>query len=224
MEHPQKNDLFLLKKTIDATPFTYSEKEKRQFEEKYLKLESNPNATKEEIRALIIEIGKATWVHRKAYEEFIATYYKDKLEEYFRVHLDPILIGKYIEFTKGGHNIKDVRRTKEFEEYFTPEENLLIEKALFTARDEVRVSVQGTINDRSDEYNEYVKAYEQKKKDYINMIQSLREIADKSDKWSSEILNKIATFEEGWSVIERDFNEDKLRHEIEYWQGVSGLE
>ena len=224
MEHPQKNELFLLKKTIDRIPFTYPKREKKDFEGKYFKFEANPKATKEEISALIIKIGKATWVHRKAYEEFIDTYYKDKLEEYFRIHLDPIVIGKYKEFVKKGNNINDVRRTKEFEEYFTPEENMLIEKALFTARDEIRVSVRGTINDRTDEYNEYVKVYEQKKKDYINMIQNLKEMADKSEKWAPEILDKIAMFEEGWSVIERDFDEDKLRHEIEYWQGVTGLE
>jgi len=224
MEHPQKNELFLLKKSIDSIPYTYSEKDKKAFENKYLKLEANPKATREEISALIVEVGKATWVHRKAYEEFIDTYFKDKLEDYFRIHLDPVVAGKYKEFVKSGRNINDVRRTKEFEEYFTSEENLLIEKALFTARDEIRVSVKGTINDRTDEYNEHVKVFEQKKKDYVNMIKSLKEMADKSEKWAPEILDKIAMFEEGWSVIERDFDEDKLRHEIEYWQGVTGLE
>jgi len=224
MEHPQKNELFLLKKTIEAIPFTYPENKKKDFENIYQKMEADSKVAKEEIRAKIIEIGKATWTHRMAYEEFISTYYQDKLEEYFLMHLDKVLIDKYKAFIKSGNKINDVRRTKEFEEYFTAEENLLIEKALFTARDEIKVSVQGTINDKTAEYDDYVKSFEQKKKDYENMIQSLKEMADKSEKWALEIMDKITMFEEGWSVIERDFDEDKLRHEIEYWQGVTGLE
>lgn len=224
MEHPLKNELFLLKKTIDAIPFTFPEKEKKDFEIRYQELETNPDSKIEEIQASIIEIGKATWAYRKAYEEFIDKYYKDELEKFFYAHLDSTIVDKFREFVKGGGSIHDSRRTKEFEEHFTPEENLLIEKALFTARDEIQVSVQGKINDKAAEYKEYLEIFEQKREDYSNMIQVLKELADKSDKWSPEIRNKIARFEEGWSVVERDFNEDKLRHEIEYWQGVIGLE
>ena len=60
--------------------------------------------------------------------------------------------------------------------------------------------------------------------DLENMLQSLKDMAAKSDKWAPEILDKVRGFEEGWSAVERDFDEDKLRHEIEYWQGVLGLE
>lgn len=224
MEHPLKNELFLLKKTIDQTPFTYSENERKDFEKRYQLLEANQEAKREDIDSLIVEIGKATWPHRRAYEEFIKSYAQDKLEEYFKMHLDEAVLAKYEEFVKKGGNIKDYRRTKEFEEYFTPEENMAIEEALFTARDEVKIYIQGIINDKRSEYEENLKIYEQKQKDLSNMIESLKEIAAKSEKWAPEILDKIKKFEEGWSVVERDFDEDKLMHEIEYWQGVTGLE
>jgi len=224
MEHPLKNELFLLKKTIERIPFTYPEKEKKEFEDKYHLFEANQEVKREDIDNLVIEIGKATWPHRKAYEEFVRNYAQDKLEEYFKMHLDKAVLGKYEEFVKQGGNIKDYRRTKDFEEYFTPEENMAIEKALFTAHDEVKIFLQGIINDKRSEYEESLKIFEQKQKDLANMIASLKEIAAKSEKWAPEILDKIKKFEEGWSVVERDFDEDKLKHEIEYWQGVTGLE
>lgn len=214
----------MLKKTIDQIPFTYPKNEKKEFETRCQLLEANQEAKREDIDSLIVEIGKATWPHRKAYEEFIKNYAQDKLEEYFKMHLDKAVLGKYEEYVKQGGNIRDYRRTKEFEEYFTPEENMAIEEALFTAREEVKVFMQGIINEKRSEFEENLKIYEQKQKDLVNMIASLKEIAAKSEKWALEILDKIKKFEEGWSVVERDFDEDKIKHEIEYWQGVTGLE
>jgi len=224
MAHKLSNELFLLKTTIDRTPFTYPEKEKEGFIRRYQALEADPEARRQDIDKLIVEIGKATWPYRKAYEEMVKNYGQQKLEEFFKLHLGDELRQKYEQFVAKGLGLKDYRRTKEFEEFFTPEENLQIEEALFSARDEQVLHMRGIIESKSDEYEENLKAFQKKQVELENMIANLRQIANQSDKWSDQILDKIKVFEEGWSVVERDFDEDNLRHEIEYWQGVTGLE
>ena len=51
-------------------------------------------------------------------------------------------------------------------------------------------------------------------------IEELRALAGKDDKWREEILDKVKTLEEGWSVVERDPELLEIEKEIEYWQGT----
>lgn len=225
MEQKYNNKLFLLKKIIEKIPFTYPESKKKEYEDELHRLESQEEVDPKEVDSLIVKIGKESWPQRQSYEEMVKNYAQDKLEEFFKMHLEENLRKKYEEFTKKGYSIIDnYRYAKEFDDFFTAEENLKIEDALFDARDELAVHMRGVIKSHRDEFEELVRIYEKKRETLSNMIANLRLLADKSEKWSAEIIDKVNRFEEGWSVIERDFDEDKIMHEIEYWQGVIGEE
>lgn len=224
MPHKYQNELNLLKLAIEKTPFSFSRDERARFEVRLSALEADPQTKRDEIEAAIVEVGKATWPHRKAYEDMFAAYAKEKFEDEFIKNLDKDLRAKYENFTRAGGSLHDYRRTREMEQAFTPEEYIRIEDAIFEARKFLDSYMETVISDKADEYNETVKRYGAKQRDCANMIESLKEMARTSEKWAPEIMDKVQKFEEGWSAIERDFDEDQLKHEIEYWQGVIGLE
>jgi len=220
MAHPLKNELFLLKKSIQDLPFVFPGEEKKKLENSLARFEQNQSTSPQDIEKAIVQAGKKSWSYRKAYEEIFTNYAQAEFEKYFKKHLKPATLEKYVDFQKKGGNIKDFRRGKEFEQAFTAEENLEIEQAFFDARQDVDDFMKDIIQKNQVEYGESLKIYVQKQKDLENMIQSLKDLAAKSEKWAPEILDKIRRFEQGWSVVEQDFDEDKIRHEIEYWQGV----
>jgi len=224
MTHPRENEIFLLKRAIKSIPPIFPRDEREKMFNIVKDFENNPEAKAEDIEAAIVKVGKESWAHRKAYEDLVAGYAQDKLQEFVKKAMSNGLRKKYEEFKKAGGDIKDFRRGKEFEEAFTPEENLEIEQAFFSAREELSRYIEDIIKKHRDEYEESLKLYEQKQRDLDNMIESLREFALKSEKWAPQILDKVKRFEQGWSAVERDFDEDKLKHEIEYWEGVIGLE
>ena len=224
MAHPRENEIFLLKRAIKSIPPTFPSSEREKMFNIVQEFEKNPEAKAEDIEAAIVRVGKESWVHRKAYEDLVASYAQDKLQEFIKKAMSNGLRKKYEDFIKAGGDIKDFRHGKEFEEAFTPEENLEIEQALFSAREELSRYMEDIIKEHRDEYEESLKIYQQKQRDLNNMIESLREFSAKSERWAPQILDKIKRFEQGWSAVERDFDEDKLKHEIEYWEGVIGLE
>jgi len=224
MEHKYQNELNLLKSAIDRIPFTFPENEKKKFEEEYANLEASPETTRDNIEAMIVGVGKANWPYRKAYQDILQNYGADKYEEFFKLHLPENLRAKYEDYINRGGNLHDFRHGKDFEKEFTADENLAIEEAFFSAEDEIKGFMMSAVKEHKDEYDESFKIYEKKQKILANMIESLREMAGESEKWSPQILDKVKNFEEGWSIIDRDFDEDKLKHEIEYWEGVLGLE
>ena len=224
MAHKNQNELNLLKMAIDRIPFTFPEKEKKDFENKYQELEANPEAARDDIESMIVAVGRANWPYRKAYGDMLQNYGAEKHEEFFKLHLPDDLRKKYEDYVNRGGNLHDFRRGKNFEEEFTPEENLAIEEAFFSADDEVKGFMIGVIKEHREEHDEALALYQKQQKILSNMIESLRELAGQSEKWASQIIDKVKNFEEGWSIVERDFDEDKLTHEIEYWEGVLGLE
>jgi hypothetical protein len=224
MPHPRQNELILLKKAIKAVPFTFPKEEKEKMFNRLNEFEKNPNAPAKDIEAAIVEVGKETWAHRKAYHDMLDSYAADKMNDFFKKNIRNGLLDKFEKFEKKGGGLKDLRRGKEFEEMFTAEENLQIEQAIFSAREELGRHMEDVIKEHREEYDQAVETYEKRKKDLANMIASLAELADKSEKWSPEILDKVRRFEQGWSAVEQDFDEDKLKHEIEYWEGVIGLD
>lgn len=220
MAHPLQNELFLLKKSIQGIPFTFSKQEKNKLEDLLTRFEKDQNTSPQDIEKAIVQAGRQSWSYRKAYEEMFTNYAQAEFEKYFKKHLKPATLEKYIDFQKKGGNVKDFRHGKEFEQAFTAEENLEIEQAFFDARQDVNDFMKEVVQKNQVEYDESLKIYAQKQKDLENMIQSLKDLAVKSEKWAPEILDKVGRFEQGWSVVEQDFDEDKIRHEIEYWQGV----
>ncbi len=52
------------------------------------------------------------------------------------------------------------------------------------------------------------------------MIEQLKKLADKDEKWRTEIESVAERLEEGWSIVERDPREEEIVKELEYWNTV----
>ena len=51
-------------------------------------------------------------------------------------------------------------------------------------------------------------------------IDELEALAFKNAKWKDEIVGRANQLEEGWSIVERDPQEEEIRKEIEYYGTV----
>ncbi|RMD51042.1 hypothetical protein D6827_02980 [Candidatus Parcubacteria bacterium] len=59
--------------------------------------------------------------------------------------------------------------------------------------------------------------------DYIKsplFEEQLKKLADKDEKWRTEIESVAERLEEGWSIVERDPREEEIVKELEYWNTV----
>ena len=68
---------------------------------------------------------------------------------------------------------------------------------------------------------EFAKQFSKKEQEEIErLVAALRALAEKSEKWAPEILDKVRVFEEGWSGLEREVEKGDVLGEIDYYQGI----
>jgi len=75
-----------------------------------------------------------------------------------------------------------------------------------------------------DEYQGLVKQWIEKQQQIEGKISELRSLSEQKVEFKDEILDEVKVLEEGWSVVERDPNLDKIKQKIEYWKGKLGME
>lgn len=230
--HPHAYTLDLLKLTIDGLPPTFSAGTRKAFQERLDFFKKNPDEKYEDIRLTIADLGKQSWPYRKAYEEMYARYGRASEESFLLEDLDSGVREKYERFIHEGGKIsniwsarsaEDLLRPSPFERYFTPEEKFAIEQALLVARDSARAEIDGLVTGKkSEEYGQLVKSYGGRQRHIEEKIDELRHLSAVSEKWESEINDRIRTLEEGWSVVERGMDLPELERETEYWKGTLG--
>lgn len=75
-----------------------------------------------------------------------------------------------------------------------------------------------------DEYNAFVKQWAEKQQQIEGKISELQSLSEYNVEFKDEILDEIRVLEEGWSVVERDPDLDKIKQKIESWKGRLGME
>lgn len=225
MPHPHQSLLDEFKWAIDHLPPTLPAAEKERVKETHAALLSNSSATESEVRAVIITLGRVSWPYRKAFEVIHERYGKEKEAELFRGHLSPALRKKYDAFPVVGLSIHDIPKQKDFELYFDAEEKFQIQEATFEAHEgtiaEVAASIDGP---RNGEYQIELATWQEKQARLLERIAELRALADRSDRWAPEILDKVQVFEEGWALLLREPNEQIIAGEIDYYRNsIEGL-
>lgn len=228
--HPHAYTLQLFELALDRLPPGFDLDRKAHYEKKLSQFKKNPEASYEQIRLAITQLGKESWAERRAYQDMYDRYGRASEESFLLKNLDKGIRDKFMKFIdKGGklnylegiRNAQELTEPPPFEKFFTPEEKYAISQALLKARDSARQEIDGlVIGRRKREYQKLVRHYEQKKEELSRRIEELRSMADLSDKWRDTILDRVRVLEEGWSVMEQSFDEEKLEKEIEYWRGT----
>ncbi|MDD5251444.1 MAG: hypothetical protein PHT12_02305 [Patescibacteria group bacterium] len=227
--HPHAYTLDLLRLTIDRLPPTFSAVSKKEYEARLEKFLADPKADYDEIVYAIAALGKESWAERQAYEELYRRYGRSSEEAHLIENLDEGVRAKFEQFIhEGGKlNYLETMRTEEqmrepspFERYFTPEEKYAIQQALLKAREAAHKEIDGLVADgRREEFLALAQEYSVQQKTIESRLEELRGLARVTPKWEQEILDKVRTFEEGWSVVERGVNESQVEKEVEYWKG-----
>ncbi len=228
--HPHAYTLDLMRIALERLPSTFSSAKRKTYA-KRLERYVHDRATKyEEIQETIAELGKDSWVYRKAYEEIFAQYGRASEEAHLLEKLDSGIREKYERFIHEGGKIGYIAATRSleqllqpspFERYFTPEEKFAIAQALLAAKDAARAEIDELIGEKKkEEYTKLVKEYKVRQRMMESKLDELRSLATVSKKWTPSIQERIRTIEEGWSVVAEGWDLADLEKETEYWRGT----
>jgi hypothetical protein len=230
IRHPYGYTLNLLRFAIEHLPPTFSEKKRKAYTQRLDIFVRDTNVVYADIQRTIAEIGRESWPYRKAYEDMYGTYGRASEEAFLLERLDRGIREKYEKFIYDGgkinyvanvKSVEDLKTASPFERYFTPEEKFAIEQALLAAQDNARVEINSLVTGhKRGEYDALVDAYKKRQRVIAKKIGELFDLADVSPKWKPAILDETKTLEEGWSVLERGVNEERLDHALEYWKGT----
>ncbi|KPJ85919.1 hypothetical protein AMJ57_01220 [Parcubacteria bacterium SG8_24] len=228
--HPHAFTLELMRLAIEKLPPSFNHGAKKKFERAYHNFVTNPSVPYQHIHETITRLGKESWPHRKAYHEMYETYGRSSEESFLLKNLDEGIRDKYERFIHEGGKIsyfegvrpaEELQRPSPFERYFTPEEKFAIEQALLAARDSAREEIDSLVTGKKrEEFDDLFRKYKNMQMSMDGKIAELRGMVGLSEKWAPTILDRIRTFEEGWSVVERGLEEEELDQELEYWRGT----
>lgn len=225
MTHPHQFTLNLLRSLIEATPIAFSKQRKNEMMATYDGLQKNLTTDVREIEERIIEFGKEIWPYREAYQELYELYGRAEEEEDLKKMLPEELRPKYEKFIAEKGNIEQVRgKALDLELYFTPDERVEIVNAELSAHDKAHKELERSIaGENQEEYFASLEKFRKRQEEINEKLKELRALAEKSEKWKSEILEKVRTFEEGFGYLERPITLLDIKGEIEYYLGVLGV-
>lgn len=228
--HPHAFTLDLLALAVDRLPSSFSGQKKSAYRAKLDSFRKDPDAPFEDLQNTLVELGKESWPHRRAYEEMFERYGRSSEEAHLLERLDRGIREKYERFIHEGGKIdhiraarsaEDLRRPSPFERFFTPEEKFAIGQALLGARDDARKEVAALVAGvKKDEYASLIESYKKKQKRIAGRIDELKALAGVSAKWKASIEDDTRTLEEGWSVVGRRLEEDEVDRTLDYWKGT----
>ncbi len=189
-------------------------------EKLYADLAANESVTERQIRQALIYIGKKEFPYRKAYMELCAKDEEQRLQEVTFKKLDPTLLEKIQKVTDHGVHIVEYTNSKLFERDLSATERYQVEQAMLEAHDVLGKQCDDRAKERKQSYTDLVTEWSAKQQKMQGLIDQLRGMAERDPEHAAEINGKADTFEEGWSIVERDPSEEEIVKEIENWMAV----
>ncbi len=205
---------------LDHLPLTVPDAIVKEGRQLHKTLSENPEATAEEIQDAMVAIGKKEYPFRKAYQDMIGQVSEERHVELVLEHLEPEVRTKVQELLNSGVSLDALCRSSMFETDFTAEERYQVEDGILHAADHVAEELPEKIAADSSRYDALVAEWKAKQAKIEEKIVELKALASKDPKWSAEILDKVKTLEEGWTLTERDPELLEVEKEIEYWMGT----
>lgn len=199
-----------MKKLVPLTPpEVFAEAERLETE-----LSANEQVTERQIAQALIEIGKMEYPYRKAYEALCATDEERRLEDAAFARLSGDTAEKVRAVTQHGVHITDYAKSKLFEEQLSPDERYQVENAILSAHDDINRQCDERAHTRQENFDELVARWATKRDEVQRLIGELRGMAERSPELAQEILGQADAFEEGWSIVARDPEEQDVRQAI----------
>lgn len=183
-------------------------------------LVADENSTEKQVHDALVYVGRKEFPYRKAYEELCVSDEEQRLQEAVFAHLEPAVREKIHNVTHHGVHVLDYVNSRLFEEQLTADERYSVEQAILLAHDVLNKQCSERAVERAKNYEDLVTRWKTEADRLQVLIDTLRSFADRDPKWQGEILGRVATLEEGWSVVERDPTEEEIKKELEYWTDI----
>lgn len=183
-------------------------------------LSADENATEKQVHDALVYVGRKEFPYRKAYEELCASDEEQRLQQQVFERLEPAVREKIHNVTHHGVHVLDYVNSRLFEEQLTADERYQVEQAILLAHDVLQKQCNERAIERKKNYEELVAKWRSEEERLQGLLDMLRSFADRDPKWRDEVLGKVAVLEEGWSVVERDPEEEEIKKEIEYWTDI----
>lgn len=219
MNHPHQSYLDEFKISIDKmVPLTPPEiiEEANKL---HTELSSNLDTTTKQIHQALTLVGRKEFPYRKAYHELCAGDEEKRLQQLVFDRIDESVTKKVQTYTNHGVMIDDYINSKMFEE-LTPEERLQIEQAVLLAEDTLDHQCDERAHKRQQQFEELVENWRKESDRLQGLIDGLRTMGAQDEKWKGEVDSICDRLEEGWSIVERDPQEEEIKKELEYWNTV----
>ena len=223
-KHPYASLLKEYKIAIEHLTPTVPGEIKKEAEETLARLETNPNATEEEIRAALFKTGTAEYPHRHAFQEWGGEKETERRLALVLEHVDETVRAKLNKHLDAGVPLAELLKSHLFETEFTPEERHQIEDGILDADDHVKEELEKAADATTPAYQKLLKKWHGEEEKIMGKINELEALKSKDVKWKEEIETRVARFREGFLVTEQDPSLEDVEKEIEYWKGTFGEE
>ena len=220
MSHPHQSFLdefaIAIKHLVPLTPQETIDEAKTLHEE----LSNNPETTEKQIHQALSLVGRKEFPYRKAYIELCQGDEEQRLQKVVFERLEDDVRKKVEEMTKHGVVLEEYVKSALFEEQLESDERYQLEQAILLADEVLDNQCEQRAEKRKIDYEGLVKKSTEYATKLQGRIDQLRAMAVEDPKWAGEINSIADRLEEGWSVVEKDPNEQEINKEIEYWNTV----
>lgn len=223
IEHPCQFTLGLLLAMIEKAPITLPSEKKEAIKKQYDEYLKDKKITCAKVEEALVFFGKEIWPYRKAWQEMYEKYGRVLEEKYFEENLPKELHDKYFSCKKEGEGscLREYRMCGKMETCFTPEEKFMLDETVIAALEKAKAEVDKLVlGEKKNEYDEIFAKRSDEQKIMAARVEELKNMADKNPKWQAEILEKVKTIEEGWSVVERDLTLGEIEKILEFYKGA----
>jgi len=224
LEHPCQFTLNLFLEMVEKAPVTFPAEKKEAMKKRYEEFLADKKIACARIEEALASFGREVWPHRKAWKEMYEKYGQAKEAEYFEKNLPARLHDKYFACkVKGeGHCLREYRMSGLMETTFNSDEKFVLDKAVIETLKKTKEEVDALVlGEKKDEAAKALLKWTDEQKVMAGKIDELKKMAEVNPKWREEILDKVKTIEEGWSLVERDITLGDIQQVVDFYRGAT---
>jgi hypothetical protein len=216
----QEYSLQLLRFLLDKKPVGFPGGIHQKTEDRYADL-SGTRSRQEDVDKVLLDYGRESWAYRRAEEALREAVGSEKEDRFFLLFLPDVLKDKWGRFISEGGDIHNFRNGKAFEDYFTPEENTLIEEALIE-RDRIMHEYLDQVSraEYANDFTTFLDQYRMEQKQIEKKIDELSAmIPEEGEKWDAELREEVLYFKRGFAEMEERPTVKKIQGKIDWYRG-----
>lgn len=174
----------------------------------------------EQIEAIMIRYGLELWPYFQAEAAFLESHGAARKMKLFIEKLPAALQAKWKIFENNGGSIHNYRDGDQFEQAFTPEENMIIEQALVSAGEQVKDELaQAALGEEKETYDALVEQFITERDLILSKLDELAALKQKQEKWDDDIDMFIEHTRKGFAELEERPTVEKVQGKIDFCVG-----